>query len=636
MNVHIDFETRSAKSIKHGAYAYSMAPSTEVLCICYAIDDGPVKLIKKDEPLGELLALLRNDKVIFVAHNAAFEYLIFKNVLKLEIPLDRWRCTAAMCAIHGLPRALGEAAKALKLSHLKDEEGKRIMMKMCKPVTERHRHLHGYWHEDPKDFEVLHSYCVDDVETERALEEVLPMISDEEQKVWELDQKINLRGLPVDVELCEAALDMRKHIDDALTEEFFELCALTPNQNKLVREFLGVDSLAKDKLPKLIENAESKTHKRMLEIRQEFAASSLAKYATALDWQVGGRVKGSLLYHGAKTGRWTGKGVQFQNVPQGFIKNGPDMDLLCEVIKAKDYEMLEGFFPESENTLDCLRSALRGMVKAPEGQELAALDYSQIEPRVLAWLASDEDLLNVFRRGDDVYVHTANKMGKDTPRVVGKLAVLSLGYQTGPKTLRMRAAQMGVTLSLDECKEIVSVWRETNGCITSLWYECDRLAKKVVRTGVQQTTVNGMLTFRMNGRFLQMVLPNGRTLNYYKPGVGKFIVQNEGDEFEVENVYYWGADSQMNVRWGKIAMRGAMFVQNATQAVSRDLLVNSMYEFEKEGIETINTVHDEVLALFEKSKFSLPQLLAIMDRKPEWAKDIPVASDGFISNRYRK
>jgi len=661
--VHLDFETRSSKNIKHGAWAYSKHHDTQIMCTCFAVDDGPVQTIRnleegfdKTEEWKCLKLMAYDPSVIFTAHNAAFEYAILKNLMGLDIPVERWRCTAALSAYYSLPRALGDVAKALGLDKLKDEAGKKTMLRMCKPVQKNWREKKGYWHEDPKDYKVLVDYCIDDVECERALAKALGQLPKGEQKLWELDQKINLRGLTIDMDLCKAALEMREEVDARLTQELYDLTGLRPSQSKKIAEWVGVESLAKEKLPALIAGEEEDNKRRVLEIRDEFANASLAKYQTALNWAVDGNVKGTLMYHGAKTGRWTGKGVQFQNVPQGALRMvewddqlGQDLEnkARCNMLRAAIVNKMPELIVSCEGidgVLQGLKAALRGMIIAPEGMELAALDFAQIEPRFLAWLSQDEDKLDVFRRGEDIYKHTAAGMNKCTVeevdkklRAVGKLAVLSLGYQTGAKTLKYRAWLMGIDLTLEECKTIVRKWRESNPKITGLWDELDTLAKYTVRRGKPTKTESGLIQFRMNGPFLQMVLPNGRCMNYYRPAVERFNVKlDEGDEFEVENVCYYGSDSQAGIKYGKIAVRGSMFVQNATQAGCRDLLVHSMFQFEKRGIENIMTVHDEVLVQFAKGKYTLDELLAIMNRKPRWASDIPVVSDGFISNRYRK
>jgi len=334
MRVHIDFETRSECDIAYGAWAYSVHPSTEVLCTATATDDKDVQCSRgANADLISNLKYFADAGATFVAHNAAFEYAICKNVLGIEIPIEQWRCTAALAAYYSLPRALGDAAKALNLSKLKDEEGKKVMLKMSKPVPPRYQEKRGKWYEDEEDFKVLVSYCIDDVETERALENALPPLPEDEQKLWELDQKINLRGLTVDTDLCAAAIKLRDDNYARLTEECKDICGYEPSQTKKLAEWIGTKSLAKDLIPGLIETEEVPYKKRVLEIRQEFAASSLAKFDAAMNWQVDGKVRGSLLYHGAKTGRWTGKGVQFQNVPQGAIRTEDSNQLLAQLIK---------------------------------------------------------------------------------------------------------------------------------------------------------------------------------------------------------------------------------------------------------------------------------------------------------------
>jgi DNA polymerase len=282
------------------------------------------------------------------------------------------------------------------------------------------------------------------------------------------------------------------------------------------------------------------------------------------------------------------------------------------------------------------------MVIAPEGYQLVAADYSQIEPRVLAWLAGQQDVLDVFESGGDVYKYAYSRMA-DIPieevtkaqRQVGKIAVLSLGYQTGADSFMEQAAQRGVNLTLKECIKIVNDWRESNNKIKSFWRKIENCVMNTIATG-QDDTTNGITTM-IEGDFLKIKLPSGRKLSYYKPFLEKVTVKpKRSDPFERTSPGYLGAASGKGVRWGKVFTYGGSLTENITQAIARDLLVHSMWSFEAAGLEIVSSVHDEIIAQFPSGTWELHEILEVMNRKPQWAEGIPVVSDGFISTRYRK
>ena len=305
-------------------------------------------------------------------------------------------------------------------------------------------------------------------------------------------------------------------------------------------------------------------------------------------------------------------------------------------------EALNIAFEDIGSELDILKSSLRGMVIAPEGYELVAADYSQIEPRVLAWLAGQQDVLDVFESGGDVYKYAYAQMAgmhidevTKQQRQVGKIAVLSLGYQTGPDSFQVQAAARGVELTLKECIKIVNDWRESNNKIKYIWRAIENCVMNTIATG-QEDTTNGITTM-IQSDFLKIQLPSGRRLSYYKPFLEKVTVKPKRSEpFERTSPGYLGASSGKGVRWGKVFTYGGSLTENITQAIARDLLVHSMWNFEQAGLEIVSSVHDEIIAQFPTGTWKLHDVLAVMNRKPQWAEGIPVVSDGFISTRYRK
>ena len=650
MKVHIDFETRSEADIfKVGAWNYSTHPSTEVLCAVFRIDDGEPILVTDKKLPEEIIELMFRTDVTFIAHNAFFEKAIWKNVCAKkygwpDINTDSWRCTLARASVQALPRALGPCGQALELDVTKDEAGKKIMLKMAKlrPMYVR-KGTGPKWFDDPEDYETLYKYCIADVEAESAIDNTVPDLSEQELKVWQLDQKINTRGVQIDIEAVKAALhliglriDELKEETQALTNGQIESTSKRDQVLKWIREQgFPIQGYTKQEVIDYLKHPDIPANvKRILQIRQEAGKTSTAKYQKMLDMaDEDGRVRDILLYHGASTGRWSGKGVQVQNMPRGSIA---DTYEAVEVIRCKDLDLLKMLY---DNPMEVISSSIRSMFIASEGYKMYVADYASIEARVLAWLAGEQTTLDVFEKGGDVYKHAASsiynkpasEITKDE-RQIGKVAVLALGYQGGVGAFQSMASSYGVDMTDNKADQIKKSWREAHPNIVSMWHEQERAAiQATLKPGKIVETTNKVKWHR-KGKWLACRLPSGRMLWYYDPKVR--IVETP-----------WGAEkpqlthmglSNMNA-WVRQETYGGKLVENITQAVARDIMAEAMLRCDAKGFDILMTIHDEIIAELPTSRTdTISQFEDLLVQSPVWADGLPLQAEGWIANRYRK
>ncbi len=649
--IYVDFETRSkCDLIKEGAWKYSLHPSTEVLCMAWAIDDGEVQLWKAGDPIPKVFlgynhvihGVNGREEVISPlceAHNAFFELAIWTNVLKW--PAVKWCCSAAKCAAHSLPRSLDKAGKALGLSIQKDQEGKRVMMKMCKPRKPT-KHNPAIWHERPEDFQKLYAYCMDDVRAERALGHALRDLSAQETKVWELDQKINVRGVRVDVDAVQAALDLSEEYTERLNEEMFAATngevLRASEAGKLTKwcNSMGVamNSVAKQELADALNNMEMPEEVRTaLTIRQRAAKTSVAKYkamkaATAPD----GRIRDLLMYHGASTGRWTGKLVQPQNLPRNNFKG--DLEQYFTILKTATPSAFELCFPE---VMETISSLIRPCFIASEGKALFGGDYSSIEARVLLWLAGDERALDLFRHGKDVYLDLASEIYNMRPediakdsreRQLGKQGILGCGYGMGHAKFLTTCEAYGIEIDEEMAQKVVDTYRNKYHKVKSMWYDMERAAISAVETGDMQFC--GKIGWGIDGDFLYAKLPSKRLIAYYKPEV-RMTETPWGQE---KNTLTYMATNSVTRKWERERTYGGKIVENITQGVARDVMAEAMLRCEDAGYEVVLTVHDEILT--EKGDGNVKEFENLMSALPDWAEGLPVEVEGWSGQRYLK
>lgn len=654
---HIDFETRSACDIREaGAEVYARHPSTDFLCMAWTFgDDECISLITRADPtLPPLIAShIRNGGLVY-AHNAAFELAIWNQVMVPRYgwpPLDakQCRCTAAMAYAMALPGSLDGASKALGLAQEKDQQGYRLMLQLSKP---RRIEPDGaiVWWEEPAKLERLYDYCKQDVVVERELHRRMMELSPAEQEIWQLDYGINQRGILIDVPAVKAAIavavkaaqDLDRHMK-LWTGGAVEACTEVGKLTTWVKaQGVETDGLAKADIAELLERDDLPQPVRaVLLLRKEAGKSSTAKLDKMLACACpDGRVRGALQYHGATTGRWAGRLIQPQNFPRGNLRPAEVADILDNWIHGEDaFGYIDTMYG---SPLDVLSSCLRGFITAPEGYDLIAADFSAIEARVLAWLAGEEDVLDVFRRGEDLYPHAASRIysrpiskADKNERQIGKVATLALGYQGGVGAFQTMARNYGVKVGDEEADKIKTAWRAAHPAIVQYWYDIEDAAVRACLTAGRTTSAGSQgceVRFKLNGSFLWCRLPSGRTLCYPFPRVGEVTTP-------------WGATKEalthMTVnsvtrQWERSTTYGGKLVENVVQAVARDLLAAAMLRLEAHGYDITMTVHDELVMEVPEDEGSLEEVEELAAVTPEWAAGLPMAAEGWRARRYQK
>lgn len=692
----IDFETRSEVDIREtGVHVYAEHESTDVFCL--AVKAGceqariwinarfdyqpPVPRYSREQ----VIALVEQADIV-EAHNAGFEIAIWRGIMVNrygwpDIPDHKWRCSAAKAAAHALPRSLEGAGAAMRLPTQKDKGGHALMMKMCKPRKPRKGEAPGlYWHEDPEDLLRLFRYCIQDAETEHALSNRLPELHPTEQRVWHLDQKMNTRGILADVELAKDIIEMAKAHEERLTEELKAITAgaiESISQVAKVAEFCGLPDVRSDTVAAALEagNLESGV-RRVLEIRQSLGRSSVAKYRGILDRACAdGRIRGELLYHGASTGRWTGRGVQLQNLPRAGLKEA-FVPLAISTVRDADPVWVDNLFGDPMNLA---KSLIRSTFMAAPGWELIAADYAQIEARVLLWYAGEEEGLELFRSGADIYCDMASTIydreitKKDKlERQVGKTAILGLGFGMGGSKFRSTClTNAGVEIDKKFSRKVVKAYRERFAGVPATWYGTEKAAVTALKS--KDPVVFGRNTWRKNGVFLQCQLPSGRCLSYPFPAIEIVpawiypAVDEEQKETSVmviaktkdaaqKQAMKRAEDDDVSIigppiereksvltfmahvkgQWVRETTYGGKLVENIVQGTARDVMAAGLLRLKDAGYQPILSVHDEVISEIPRGWGSLEEFERILATPPPWAEGLPIAAEGWRGKRYRK
>lgn len=659
--LHIDIETFCEQDItKCGVYRYASDPSFEILLVAYAYDDDPVEYIdlaSGDKMPNEFLRSLFDPDITKCAHNATFERVCFSNWLRRHGCLFRdewldpkqWECSMIMAYMCGLPGSLKGAGEALHFDKQKMAEGKELIKLFCQPqkVTKKQPNTRALPVFYPEQWHTFKNYCIRDVEVEREIFHALEWLSNEEWKNYAYDQRINDRGVLIDRKLAENAQAMDEENKAELTQRLQALMctdAKKPGSVKVLKDWLeqqtgdSYGSLSKQAVGDLAKDTDSDLVKDVCKLRLMLGKTSNAKYTAMLNTMCGDdRVRGTLQFYGARTGRWAGRLVQLQNLPQNHLDT---LDWARKRLKANDRESLELMYGDVPDTLSQL---IRTALIAPSGKTFAVCDYSAIEARLLAWLAGEEWALQAFRLGRDIYCETASKMfevpvekhGQNAHlRKKGKVAVLGLGYGGSVGALKnMGADRMG--LSDDELQEIVKKWRASNPHIVAFWKRIENAARACISTGsdatVQMPGSPAVITFRMEqqGRWMTIELPSGRKICYYE------IMLGQGPDSGRTNVISYMGTNQKTGRWSRIETHGGKLVENITQAVGRDCLMRAVSRCEDNNYPIVFSVHDEVIIEVENED-ALSVIQGYFAEDPSWAPGLPLNGAGYCTKYYMK
>lgn len=646
MELFIDFETRSTVDLKvAGLDNYSRHPDTDIWCMCWVMGDASGST-NHDLPYN-VEAAVRNGATV-VAHNSFFEISIWNNIC---VPRYGWpvldpkqvRCTMAMAYAMSLPGSLDKCAQALGLDVKKDMAGHRLMMKMCKPRKTKDGSLQ--WWDSPENIQRLTQYCATDVEVERQLYQTMMKLSDAEQRIWELDCKINQRGVYVDLRSIDSAIQVVEHEQLRLDSQMSHVTGgvvTACSQAKRLTDWLryrgiSVEGVAKADISAALDETLPADVREALTLRAEAAKSSTAKLVAMMESASSdSRVRGILQYHGASTGRWAGRKIQVQNFPRGKLKP-KEVDAAISLIQERCIDLIDLLYGQP---MDVISSCLRGMITASPGNELIACDFSAIEARVLAWLAGEESVLDIFRGEGKIYEHAAsgiyNKPMADVTkdeRQIGKVAILALGYQGGVGAFQQMARGYGVQVSDTKADEIKTAWREANPNIVSYWWALERAAVNATldANSVYSAGAKGReVKFRKAGEWLFCQLPSKRVLTYPFPRI-------ETNRFDRNALRYMGTDS-FTKKWTVIDTYGGKLAENITQAVARDVLAEALVRLDARGFDIVAHVHDEVVMEIPASApaNTLANVEAIMAEVPAWADGLPLAAEGWRNFRYKK
>ena len=640
----IDIETYSSVDLtKCGVYKYAEAPDFEILLFGYSVDGGEVQVVDlaNGECISpEILSALSDNTIVKYAHNASFERVCLSRFLgyKTGEYLDptSWRCTLVWASYLGLPKSLAEVGEVLGLQEQKLAEGKELIKMFCMPQASRFSTdlKRVYAQDAPDTWSLFKKYNKRDVEVEMQLAKKLsrfPM-PDFLWREYELDQRINDRGIRVDTDLVTQAIAMNEKSRTQLTADMQKLTGCdNPNSILQLHDWLlsqGIETseLGQKTVQSIMRNTSSEIVRQVLAIRLQLAKSSVKKY-TAMENAVcsDGRVRGMFQFYGAnRTGRFTSRIVQLQNLPQNHL---PDLAQARELVKSGDYEAVKMLYGDVPDTLSQL---IRTAFIPREGAKFYVADFSAIEARVIAWLAGEKWRQSVFADGKDIYCASASQMFKVPVekhgvnghlRQKGKIAELALGYGGSVGALTaMGALDMGLTE--DELQPLVDSWRNANPNIVKLWWDVDRAVKKVIKER-NPVEVHG-LTFSFESGMLFIKLPSGRRLCYVRPEIGE-------NSFGSESVTYMGVGTTK--KWERIESYGPKFVENIVQATARDLLCFALSG--QSHLSIVAHVHDEMI-IEADGDLSLETLCQQMAVTPNWAKGLLLRADGYVCDFYMK
>ena len=628
--------------VKCGVYAYADSPAFEILLFAYSFDGGETQIIdlaQGEKFPAEVEEAIFDVSVTKTAYNANFERTCLSKHFGRYIPPESWHCSAVQAAMLALPRSLEDVGRVLGLDEQKMKEGKELIRYFCVPCKPtkanggRTRNLPCH---APEKWELFKTYCKRDVDVEKSIRRKLHNfpIPESEMELYRLDQRINDRGVLVDMGLVEQAIACERLHKEIVTKRAYELTGLeNPNSVVQLKGWLGdmgmeAESLSKKAVAEMIAETDGEVEE-LLRLRLMLAKTSVKKYeAIERSACSDGRVHGMLMFYGAnRSGRWSGKNVQLHNLPKNYL---PDLELARDLVKQGRFEDIELLYDSTPNVLsELIRTAF---IPKP-GCRFVVADFSAIEARVLAWLSGEQWRLDVFTSHGKIYEASASSMfhvpmeeiTKGSPlRQKGKLAELGLGFGGASGALiSMGALDMGLTE--EELPPLVAAWRKANPHITQFWWDVDAAAIKAV-TEKQRTKV-GRIIFEYKSGILFITLPSGRKLSYVKPRMAV-------NRFGRDGLTYEGIAE--NKKWSRIETYGPKLVENIVQGTARDLLAEAMLRVEKKGYPIVMHCHDEIIAEVPEGTGSVDEMCEIMAVQPEWAEGLPLRADGFECRFYKK
>ncbi|MES3001352.1 MAG: hypothetical protein V4787_11730 [Pseudomonadota bacterium] len=702
--LHLDFESASDVDLrKHGLMRYARDISTRALMLSFAFNDEPVRLWQPHlEPKmpADLRAALDDPNIIKIAWNAQFERAIFEFVLDIRTPVEQWRCAMVLALLLSLPGSLKECGKVVGLpeEQQKLKTGATLIRRFCMPrePTQQKPWRWSSPFNEPEDWQLFCDYCVQDTETERRLWKMLSKfyVPESEWALWHYDQEINLRGIPVDVEFCRAAIDVANAEKKRLVDKLKELTGLAnPGSTAQILPWLRArgypfSDMKKDRVAKALEDfdrweqqpplptepqkVDSKEKweayekqrdrhlnfrplddeaKVVLRIHQQSSKTSWKKYQSILDMEFEGRLYFQFQFCGAgRTARWAGRGVQLQNLARPDKAIESYLKLIRELILARDLETLDTLFG---NVMLCLVGSIRSAIVTPKGKKFCVADLASIESRTLGWEAKCDALMEVFRQGKCAYKQFAtllfDKLYEEVTkgeRQIAKPPVLGCGYRLGggseigeyPDTVKTGllgyAEIYGVKMTPQEARNAVFLFRSTYPEIQQFWYDLENAAMTALRTKQPQQV--GFLQFDVKPPFLRMRLPSGRFIHYLRAKIEKVKTKlPSGDVMEKMQVVYEGHNSKKV--WCRIATHGGRYTEQATQGIARDFLAYGMLEARDVGFWTVATIHDEIIAeQDEDDVLDHHELERCMSVCPPWAPGMLLGADGYTDTIYRK
>lgn len=682
----IDFETRSGCDLRaHGAWRYSKHPSTEVLCMAYQIDDGPVRLWKPSDQfpadLGNHIARCH----LVEAHNYFFEKCIWAHVMTPRlcwpwVPPHTWRCTAALASRYNLPRGLNEVCKALKLPMQKDTGGRALMLKMCKPRKPT-KNNPAKWHETPEDLARLYEYCKQDVRAEKALSNALPPLEPRELALWQWTEELNWRGVELDLDYAARAMDIFEACKRDGERQITRITGgkvTTAGQTARILEFCaehGVElgNLQKPTVAEALHSNLPGEVRALLDTRASLGrAASISKFKAMLNRAdlEDGRLRDHVRYFGAGPGRWAGQGVQTQNLPsRDVVKHHEAVDFIATAKSMQRPQALRLVRPDISKVLS---STVRPCFRAAPGKTFVCADFRAIEARVMAWFTGDPNL-ELFAANKDIYIEMASKIyereiTKDdkAERNLGKEAELACQYQLWWKTLLTRCWGRRINIDPELALKTVRLYRKNHPLVVKFWKELETAFIDCILYGKPAEV--SCLRFEKTERDVRMVFPSGRFVVYTNPsvksrrrkapdvkplvstlkqlGTPPEMIKKVREMHAEESANTQRAEKQMafyyrenttNWKWAEVPTYGGKLAENACQGFAGDVVSESSLRLEAANFgDAVLTVHDELVLEVDEDRADLDGMIKVMCEIPPWAAGLPLAGSGWIGKEYRK